>query len=101
MNKIDLLNSIEVIDDSACCGKLEYVHVANTPMNRKKLRQVGATDQEIKEATDAFDESIDIACIRFTYIDAKWYEKRLGGFLNYVPDHAPEWAKRLTNQTIC
>lgn len=63
VNKIDLLNSIEVIDDSACCGKLEYVHVANTPMNRKKLRQVGATDQEINEATDAFDESIDIACI--------------------------------------
>ncbi|UED70751.1 hypothetical protein [Brevibacillus sp. HD3.3A] len=95
MNKLELINSIDVIEDSASCGELEYVLVANTPENREKLLQTGVTQQEIDEATDDLDgETIDISSIGFTYTGAKWYEGRLGGFLDYVPDHAPERAKR-------
>jgi len=94
MNKLELINSMEVVEDSASCGELEYVLIANTPENREKLLQIGATQQEIDNATDDFDgETIDISSIGFMYTGAKWYEKRLGGFLDYVPDHAPEWAK--------
>jgi hypothetical protein len=55
MNKLELINSIEVIEDSASCGELEYVLVANTPENREKLLLIGVPQQEIEDATDDFD----------------------------------------------
>lgn len=93
-NKLDVINSIDVIDSSASSGELEYVLVADSPETRKKLIEIGASEKEIADATcDMFEGSIDISVIGFSYTGAKWYEDSLGGFIDYVPDHAPEWAK--------
>lgn len=91
MDKLQLINSIPVIDYSASFGELEYVLVEDNAENREKLRMIGVSDKEISEMSSG--EEIDIAGFGFVYCGAKWFEKRLGGFLDYVPDHAPDWAK--------
>jgi hypothetical protein len=91
MNKLQLINSIPILEDSASCGELEYVLVQDNAENREKLRMIGVPDVEISEMSNG--EEIDIAGFGFVYCGAKWFEKRLGGFLDYVPDHAPDWAK--------
>ncbi len=91
MEKLQLINSIPVIEASASFGELEYVLVEDNAENREKLRMIGASDKEISEMSNG--EEIDIAGFGFEYCRAKWFEKRLGGFLDYVPDHAPNWAK--------
>ncbi len=93
MDKLKIINSMPFVDHSACGGELEYVHTINSDKVREALVQIGATPKEITEAISDDGETIDLSVIAFTRTDAKWFEGTSVGFINYVPDHAPEWAK--------
>jgi hypothetical protein len=92
MNKIDVLNSLEVLDYDANGGELEYLIVPNTEENRVKLLEIGTPSDELQDAITDDGEGIDISMICFEYGGAKWFKPK-SGFTGYVPEDAPEWAK--------
>jgi hypothetical protein len=75
---IDALNSLEVIDWSSSCGKLEYVVAANTEENRKVLLDAGFTAEQIDEATDGGETDIDLTMLAMYYADAVWWSPKDG-----------------------
>lgn len=93
MDKLAIINSIPVAGMSASCGELEYIFIKNAVENVNKLLEIGVPEEEITEMKSDDGDVIDISGIGFQYTKAKWFEKRLGGFLDSVPEHAPEWAK--------
>jgi hypothetical protein len=93
MDKLALINSMLVIESSACGGELEWVYVENTEENRNKLQQLGVKEFDINDMTSDEGDVIDISGFGFAYAGAKWFEPDAGGFIDFVPEHAPEWAK--------
>lgn len=94
MDKISILNSMQVVEHSASGGELEWVYVEDNEHNREKLRLLGVPEEEVNDM--ASDDLIDISGFGFTYGNAKWFEPDVepnGAWLKYVPDHAPDWAK--------
>ena len=88
MDKLKLINSMPVIESDACSGELQYVYVENSQTNRDVLKQLGVSEDEIAEMTDADQELIDISVIGFN-CGAKWFQESKGGFLDYVPEDHP------------
>lgn len=85
---LELLNSMKVVESSGSCGELEYVYVEATTENIDKIRQLGYNGE-----LDIDGGVIDVSPFAFDLTGAQWFEESLGGFIDYVPDHAPEWAK--------
>ncbi|MGC5773638.1 hypothetical protein [Paenibacillus pabuli] len=81
-----------VIESEGSCGELEYVYVANSPETIAVLQQIGLTNADIDEWTTDEGDCIDISAIGFD-AGAKWFQESKGGFLDYTPEDAPEWAK--------
>lgn len=85
---------MHVIEHQAKGGELEWVYVEDSEHNREILRLLGVPEQEVDDMKS--DELIDISQIGFSYSGAKWFEPDInpsGAWFDYVPDHAPEWAK--------
>lgn len=89
MDKLKLINSMEVIESDACSGELQYVYVENNKKNREILKQLGVSKDEMEEITDTDQKIIDISMVGFVYGGAKWFQESKGGFLNYVPEDHP------------
>lgn len=92
MNKLELLNSLPVIESEASGGELEFVLVEYSPETIAVLQQIGLSNADIDEWKTDDGDCIDISAIGFN-AGAKWFEESKGGFLDYTPDDAPEWAK--------
>lgn len=88
MYKLEMLNEMKVVESSGSGGELEYVYVEDNQDNIQTIRELGYTGE-----IEVIDGLIDISVIAFEHTDAKWFQPSLGGFIRYVPDHAPEWAK--------
>lgn len=71
--KLELINSMEIIDTDSDGESLYYVLVKNSKENIDKLKTIGATDSDLQNAIDLEDQSIDISSIVFTYTDANWF----------------------------
>lgn len=71
--KLELINSMEIIDTDSDGESLYYVLVKNSKENIDKLKTIGATDSDLQNAIDLGDQSIDISSIVFTYTDASWF----------------------------
>ncbi|MBV6717269.1 hypothetical protein [Paenibacillus chitinolyticus] len=96
IDKLKILNSIPVVETSASGGELEYVLIENNDSNFEKMKQLGIIGIEINDHLSDDGETIDISSLAFTYTKAKWFEPDVdphGVWLDYVPDHAPDWAK--------
>jgi hypothetical protein len=87
MDILAIINNMPVVESSASGGELEFVYVEDSPENVQTLRRIGVVGQ-----IEADDGVIDISIYAFAEGKAKWFEPSLG-FVNYVPDYAPEWAK--------
>ena len=98
MDKLALINSIEVIESSGTGGELEYVYVSNTFESISILKQIGATDTDISDMLDTDGECIDISAIGFNYTDAIYFSENHGGFITFIPDSAPDWCKEAFTQ---
>ncbi|MGF7046368.1 hypothetical protein J2T13_000844 [Paenibacillus sp. DS2015] len=85
--KLNVLNSIAVVDYSASSGELEYVEVANSEENRMKLKSIGVPDFEVEANTEK--EIIEISSIGFEFTDAVWFQGGIG-FLLDVPSEEDE-----------
>jgi len=72
--KLDKLNELEVIEYSSCAGELEYVLVENTPFNRAKLSDLGATTEDLEDVECSDESELDISVLAFRKLDAKWFE---------------------------
>lgn len=80
--KLDLINSIGVIDFSGSCDEgVEYILVANTKENRNKLYKVGSTFDELENECYCFhyEEVLNIAPTGFKIANMWWEYK---GFYN-------------------
>jgi len=87
MDKLAILNSIEIVDWDANSGELEYLLIKNIEENRKKLLEIGVPEQVINEATDDYDfKTIDIASIGFIYTDAHWFNRKKGFVIGIPSD---------------
>lgn len=73
--KLDLINSLEVLDYSCTGAECEYVLIENSDENRKALVEAGISEELLDEAT--VDEEIDVAMIAFSD-GADWYDARVG-----------------------
>ena len=72
--KLDKLNELEVIDYSSCAGELEYVLVEDTPYNRNKLLDIGATEEDLEDMECSDGSELDISVLAFGKLNAKWFE---------------------------
>jgi hypothetical protein len=68
---LPLINSLEIIDADADGEVLNYALVENTKENRDTLKQAGVTDEEIEEALECYEHSIDLTT--FVWKFAKWF----------------------------
>lgn len=93
MDKLEIINSIKVTESDSDGESLYWVNVENNEENREKLMSLGVSESELSEMIDSQEETIDISQIGFTYTNAKWFQESLGGFIDYVPDHAPDSCK--------
>lgn len=94
MEKLKILNNLQVIEHQASGGELECVYIEDNDHNREMLRLLGVPEQEVDDMKS--DDLIDISYFGFSYGGAKWFEPDIdpsGAWLDYIPDHAPEWAK--------
>lgn len=90
--KLELINKLTVVESEGSGGELYYVYAEKTDEAVEILKQLGVPDSEIDEMTDTDGGLIDISRFGFTYAGAKWFEGGIG-FIDYVPDDAPDWAK--------
>lgn len=77
MDKLEILNSIEVVDCSVCGGECEYVLADITAENIVKLVDAGFTADQIVESMGDDKDYIDLSLLAFSYADAWWW--RSGG----------------------
>ena len=75
--KLNALNSLKVVDFSACDDECEYVAVERSDENIKVLLDAGFTAEEMTDAI-CDDETIDIAFLAFGYANALWWDYRTG-----------------------
>ena len=74
--KLKLINSMEIVEDSSSGDEIEYVTVEDNKTNREILHKIGLTDEEIEENCYPSDDGLDITNIAFQY--AKWYSSKDG-----------------------
>lgn len=80
--KLELLNSIEVIEVSSSCGEVEYILIDNNDINREKLNKIGVTNKDIEEEGHVEEDSdfIDISSIAGRF--ANYYNSKTKKFYN-------------------
>lgn len=61
--KLELLNSIEIVEHSSSCGEWEYILVADNKANRGILSELGIIETEIQEECYPEDGNLDISQI--------------------------------------
>lgn len=80
--KLELLNSIEVIEVSSSCGEVEYILIDNNDVNREILNKIGVTNKDIEEEGHVEEDSdfIDISSIAGRF--ANYYNSKIKKFYN-------------------
>lgn len=78
LNKLNQLNELEVYESSADAGELEYVYVENTPYNRNKLLELGATEDDLENMECDNGEVLDVSVFAFEQLNANWFEPGKG-----------------------
>jgi hypothetical protein len=71
--KLELINSMEIIDSSISGGEIEYILVKNNDVNRGILHKLGISDKEIEEKCCPEDGAFDITSIGGRY--ANYFNK--------------------------
>lgn len=61
--QLELLNSLKIMDYSACCGECEYILITDNEENRHILNRLGLTETNIKEECYADGGFLDISSI--------------------------------------
>ncbi|MNW45158.1 hypothetical protein D3C74_224130 [compost metagenome] len=77
-NKIEILNSMEIVEYDADGATLYYALVKDIAENRQKLLDIGAPWDEIVDSTSDDNEHIDICGLAFKYGGAKWFDGERG-----------------------
>ncbi|MEF2965068.1 hypothetical protein V3851_04425 [Paenibacillus sp. M1] len=77
-NKLDILNSMKVLEYDADGSTLYYCLVANTAENKQKLTSIGVPTEEIEEFIGIDKEDIDISGFGFSYGGAEWFDGKHG-----------------------
>lgn len=85
MNKIEILNSMKVVEYDADGEALIYLLVKNTEENKDKLLSIGVPINEINDLVDISNETIDISSFGFQYGGAEWYSPK-SGWMDYIPE---------------
>ena len=93
MDNLSMINSLEIVESEASGGELYYVYAKKTPECVKILQSIGVPDIDIEDMTNDEGDLIDISNFGFEYAGAKWYSEDRGGFIDFIPDEAPEWCK--------
>lgn len=78
--RIDLINSIKVIEASASLGEIEYILVEDNQNNRDILHKIGVTNDDIKEKCNPQDGELDIVVVGFEI--ANFYDMKKKAFFN-------------------
>lgn len=75
MDKLAVLNELEVIDSSCSNGTCEYVLIEKTEENLETLKELGADMEDIENMKVLNDDSVlDITWFAFNQLDAAWYQ---------------------------
>lgn len=89
--KLDILNSIEIIDEDSRGGELVYVHVEYSDENIEKVSKVAPdVDEYLKNAgdPDSTKEAIDISIAAFEHANADYYHE--GKFVIFTKEQLLE-----------
>lgn len=90
-DKLDILNSMEIIDEDCGGGELVYVHVEYNNENLKKLSKVVPDVSEYLKNVgdpDGTKDGIDISIAAFQYAEADYYYK--GKFVIFTKEQILE-----------
>ena len=90
MNKLEILNSLEIEEYEADGSTLYYVLIQNSVENREKLMQIGVAEEEIQGVLSIDGEFIDISGFGFNQGGAKWFHPDYGGWIDYEPVEGEE-----------
>lgn len=82
IDKLKLINSLEITEYDADGECLYYANVANTPENVEVLKQIGVPDGEILDMTSTDGEGIDISGFAWQYTPATWFHGNKGFVLS-------------------
>lgn len=77
--KLDLINSMEIIESSANGVEIEYILVKDNDENRKILNQIGLTEKDIESDCYPEDDMLDIVVVGFKFAD--FYDGKQKRFL--------------------
>lgn len=91
--KLNLINSMEIIEDSASCGGVEYILVEDSENNRNVLHEIGFDNAYIKDNCHPEEGYLDITTIGFKY--AQYYDMKKKCFYNEDYLGSPITAKTL------
>lgn len=81
VQKIEAINSLEIVDWSCSNGECEYIHVADTPENRQTLLDSGFTEEQLhlrEVKSDPDDGVLDVSYLAFNYAGANWFNQIYG-----------------------
>lgn len=67
--KLDLINSMEIIESSSNGVEVEYILVEDNETNRNVLHKIGLTDGDIDDICYSEDGNLDITVVAFEYAD--------------------------------
>lgn len=76
MDKLAMLNSLEVVEFSISSGEVEYVLVENKVINRAILVECGATNEDLDKMAETFtngspdDGELDISLFAWEHTEA-------------------------------
>ena len=70
MDKLKILNEIEVIETSSCNGELDYILIKNNEENVSILKELGMTEEDEGYMIDDDLTTIEIACFAFNKLGA-------------------------------
>lgn len=77
-DKLQTLNSLEIVDSSICGDEVEYVCAEISAANIKTLLDAGFTTEQIDEAMGDDKTDIDLATLAFNHTDAVWWSSEKG-----------------------
>lgn len=78
MDKLQALNSLEIVDSSVSQGECEYVLAEATAKNIEVLLKAGFTSEQIDDAIGDDKTEIDLSMLAFMHTDAEWWDHQNG-----------------------
>ena len=81
IEKLDLINSIKVLDFGISGEEVEYISVEDSKENRFILRMIGMTDKKIEEECFPNEGCLDLVNVGFGHSDT-WSEDK-GFYIEY------------------